>query len=642
MKKTSFHILGRSNVLIGLLILLFLLASPTFSSTITTEYASGAGSTDTFTVTPDTVWLGTYSDSDTDSVFWHRGQQILSISTVTITTSQAVGLRSWKNEDRVIVYDDATTPNVVQTTINGTPSGSTITLTDSAAAVTGTNKWISKNLIVDPNMEHSNANAYTAGDAQTTLAKDQTIVKFDTDSLKITNGDATQAFARQTITTAAGEDYLFHGWFYSPTTPNGASQLVDVDLTAALGITATQANLSAGWNEIDFTFEAADTATTIDLGSGSITNAEIGYWDNVKIHKNLVNNGGMETGGTVDVSLPSNWKVNGTPTSQFKANTASNGGTGKVHSGTFSIYTNADASFEGVASDAFAVVQNKYYTGSAWIYIVSGPVVFGASNQLNSISKTLNTTGSWQKVSWTTYSPIGGIPVVFVRASSGAAEFYIDDISLIELDQDDPTTTGATTPSTSANSFGTGKWSDSSGSFRADGLDTLTYPNTNIVADRGTIAFWANIKSPYNAAENKVFLDARGADDNNRVKIFYQASDDKFTLYLNGANRIQSAAQVNNSNFYSWHHFVFAYDFVSDRYTFYIDGVSIGTDTAALTAFSLGVNNIYVGSNYDSSGQADAFFDDVFFFKKELTLNEIRRLYALPRSANFRSLLGGW
>ena len=181
-----------------------------------------------------------------------------------------------------------------------------------------------------------------------------------------------------------------------------------------------------------------------------------------------------------------------------------------------------------------------------------------------------------------------------------------------------------------------------SGAFLVDGNDTLTYPNTNITADRGTIAFWANIKSPYNAAENKVLLDARGADDNNRVKIFYQASDDKFTVYLNGANRIQSAAQVNNNNFYSWHHFVFAYDFVVDRYTFYIDSALVGTDTTALTAFILGANVIYVGSNYDNILQSDAFFDDVFFFKKELTLNEVRRLYALPRSANFRSLTGGW
>lgn len=627
----------RSNVLIGLLISIILFCSlSAWSRTITAEYNSGNGSVDYFVVNPNTVFLGTYSDSDTDAVFQHRGQQVSTISTVTITTSQAVGLRIWKNGDRVVVYDDATTPNVVQTTINGTPSGSTITLTDSAAAVTGTNKWISKNLIADPNMEHSNANAYTAGDAATTLAKDTTTVKFDTRSLKITNGDATQGFVRQTITTAAGEDYRFHGWFRTPATPNGASQLVDVDTTAALGITVTQAGatVEATWYEIDFTFEAADTSTTIDWGSGSVTNAEIGYWDNVTIQKNLINNPGME--GTYVSGVAPGWIKYGSTGTMTEENTI-------IHSGSKSQKIVSPSDNIGYVYASVPVVANKYYTITAYVRTTDGKLLFkNAGDTVQYFQKIIQSASSFAVVKHTFTATATENALVLIGTGAGSTTVYIDAISLIELDQDDPTTTGVTTPSTSASSFGTGKWSDSLGAFINDGRDTLSYPNTNIIADRGTIAFWAKINSPYTAGENKVLLDARGADDNNRVKVFYQASDDKFTVFLNGANRIQSSAQVNNNNFFSWHHFVFAYDFVSDRYTFFMDGASVGTDTTALSPFSLGANLIYIGSNYDATLQGDSFFDDVFFFKRELTLNEVKRLYAFPRSANLRSLTGGW
>jgi len=437
-----------------------ILNRPLTSTEVTALYASGAGHTDTFTVTPDTVWLGTYSDSDDDAVFWHRGQVVSSISTVTLTLGSAIGLRSWKNGDRVVVYDDATTPNVVQTTINSTPSGSTIVVTDSCAAVTGTNKWISKNLIVDPGMEHANANAYTAGDGQSTLAKDATVVKFDTDSLKITNGDATQAFARQTITTVAGEDYRFHGWFRSPATPNGASQLVDVDGTAALGITVTQAGATtaATWYEIDFTFEAADTSTTIDLGSGSVTNAEIGYWDNVSVRKNLVNDGGIEdyTGtqddGTSDTfnkwdgdggQIPSGSKIEATATKHSGNNAVKiyYGGTGNLRifqTVNISASTWYTISYWG-KTDASGRIRSPIVSSPN--YLQDDGLTWSAINNYVDALEIGNNVSSYTKKSFTFKTPVGASTInIYLGYPDNSGTSYIDDISLVELDQAGPTT----------------------------------------------------------------------------------------------------------------------------------------------------------------------------------------------------------
>ena len=41
---------------------------------------------------------------------------------------------------------------------------------------------------------NANVGGWTQGDAATSLAKDTSVVKFDNQSMKITNGDATQAF----------------------------------------------------------------------------------------------------------------------------------------------------------------------------------------------------------------------------------------------------------------------------------------------------------------------------------------------------------------------------------------------------------------------------------------------------------------
>lgn len=82
---------------------------PLTTTEISNRYASGAGHTDTFTVTPNTIWHGLFSNSDTDSIFWHRGQQVTAITNgateSTLTLGQAVGSRSWADNDRVVIWD---------------------------------------------------------------------------------------------------------------------------------------------------------------------------------------------------------------------------------------------------------------------------------------------------------------------------------------------------------------------------------------------------------------------------------------------------------------------------------------------------------------------------------------------------------
>lgn len=146
-------------------------------------------------------------------------------------------------------------------------------------------------------LENFGIGLWTVGDAASQLKKDKQYKKRGALSLRVGNTDASQAYGSFDVATTAAVEYHFHGWFRSPVTPNGASQLVDVDTTAALGMTVTQAGATTAntWYEIEFDFEAGDGATTIDLGSGSATDAEYGYWDSVQIYKNYVDAAGFET-----------------------------------------------------------------------------------------------------------------------------------------------------------------------------------------------------------------------------------------------------------------------------------------------------------------------------------------------------------
>ena len=277
----------------------------------------------------------------------------------------------------------------------------------------------------------ANTSGWTVGDAATTLAKDTSTVKFDTQSLKITNGDATQAFARQTVTTAAGEDYVFNGWHYGAATVNGASQLVDVDTTAALGVTATQAGISAStWKEINLCFEAADASTTVDLGTGSVTNAEIGYWDEVSILSTPLTQGGCEAadGNT----LPTGWSDTGTPDAdETQTDTADK------HSGSSSILLSSADTDEG-ATQNVTVVSGRYYTISFWEKNNAQDIDVTLSG---ATTKTIDATGdnTWTKHSFTFLTSSTTLTVNLISGTAAQSGWF-DDIAVIILDQVDAST----------------------------------------------------------------------------------------------------------------------------------------------------------------------------------------------------------
>jgi hypothetical protein len=247
------------------------------STEVTALYNSGNGSLNSFTVTPHCIALGLAGESSTGIKYHHVGQAISTISTVTLTTTTAVGGRGFANGDRVVVWDDADPPNVVRTTINGTPSGSTIIVADSCAGIVGTNKFISKNLIVDPFNELTTTSAWTATGA--TLSKNTTANIADARDFKLVNTGAAQGKATQTLTTAQYEDYYIYGLMKPTITEtSGNINLTSIDGTASMSqaIPDLTSGLVGWWKINEAT---AVHGTTIADSSGSGNNGTLSTGD---------------------------------------------------------------------------------------------------------------------------------------------------------------------------------------------------------------------------------------------------------------------------------------------------------------------------------------------------------------------------
>ena len=357
----------------------------------------------------------TFDDEQIASSSYNR-LSVSSISTVTIGLSGGGATALFSSGDRVILWDDSA--NKVQTTISSVDSDVQVTLAASAAAVAGSNPYIAKNLLADPDMELSGTTCWTASGA--TLAKETTIVKKDAQAIKITNTGAAQGYGRQTVTTASGNDFVVRGWAYGPATVNGASRIVDVDNTAALSLTATQAGLSAAsWVQVESCFEAADASTTIDLGSGSTTSAEIGYFDDLKLLPNLANNGGMEGGA----NPPTGW-TDGTNAAGTSDNTAE-------HSGTYAMKVTASAA-EVKVYQAVTLVEDEWYEVAGWFKVTSGDQASLRIDKGGGSYTTLATTSSTSYVRLSgIFKATGTSGNVGLFADNNTDVIWADDVSVV-------------------------------------------------------------------------------------------------------------------------------------------------------------------------------------------------------------------
>lgn len=135
---------------------------------------------------------------------------------------------------------------------------------------------------------------------------------------------------------------------------------------------------------------------------------------------NLVINGNME--------LDSNWtnyNLEGGETNERSSV--------KSHGGLYSRHIVVDGTGEGATSDNLDIVSGKTYRVTAWVFVVSGVAYIRRNSARIDFNLTSTTTGAWEKLTVDVVAGSTGTEKVRLESSGGGAEYYVDDISVVDL-----------------------------------------------------------------------------------------------------------------------------------------------------------------------------------------------------------------
>lgn len=172
-----------------------------------------------------------------------------------------------------------------------------------------------------------------------------------------------------------------------------------------------------------------------------------------------------------------------------------------------------------------------------------------------------------------------------------------------------------------------------------DSTSTRTATEVNLDAHVGlisandTLSFRVIVQMPYDAdatwpTQFASLMDCRGADNNNRILVIYDYTEDRFEGYVNGAYRLFTAAQTFKAG--DWVDLILTLDFASNSYKLYVNGELEDVDTTALTAPT--ITDWQLGAGYAGGTQGGCNFAEHSVFDRVLTAAEVAAMYTLQRS----------
>jgi len=180
----------------------------------------------------------------------------------------------------------------------------------------------------------------------------------------------------------------------------------------------------------DFQFERSTGATRINR-EGLIE--EVGYFSS-----ELVQNGNFSELGSelvVNGSFESNsdWTNFGTPTTSEQS-------TNKAYIGNYSWHIIGTAFRQGIFSpNNFSLVNGKTYKASLWIYAVDGvEIQSGVTNSDAGVfTSRAVTQGEWTNVVYYFTANASSASYISILTSSSTLEFYVDNVSVKQVDPND-------------------------------------------------------------------------------------------------------------------------------------------------------------------------------------------------------------
>ncbi len=287
------------------------------------------------------------------------------------------------------------------------------------------------NLFPDGNMEAVGTTGWVISNG--TATKDSTIgnVLFDSQSIKITETGSGGVAYKVVSGLTAGQNLYISAWAKSSAGGPAAFKVATLNLgeSDGGGNVYIDKNIGTSWTHIEFPIKVNAGQTQIVVGGYTYTSGSSIWLDNISVTPNLVDNGGMEvwSGG-----LPTGWSNDNSTITQTGSGQADT----TVNTGSYATKVVAGGSTDGIFQNT-TNSANNWYLVSSWVKVSSGTVqlrVMDNQGQGSQLASVTTTSSSWTRLSAIVKPTTGNIQVLSQSTSAGTATWYVDDVSVIPLD----------------------------------------------------------------------------------------------------------------------------------------------------------------------------------------------------------------
>lgn len=266
------------------------------------------------------------------------------------------------------------------------------------------------------------------------------------------------------------------------------------------------------------------------------------------------------------------------------------------------------------------------WTASCWVYLVSGDFKLtiqenaGGWSDKASANADTSLLNQWQRVIVTT-TLTGGVTDGRIKLgpnATAASEFYVDGVQFEEKGYATTYIDGSLGPGYTWS--GAAHASTSTRAATEFNLDD----EVSLISEEDTLSFRVVFQAPYAATGtwpllgNNFIFGARGANDENRISLTFDSTDDKFSVYINGGYRIDSTAQTFIAG--DLIELLVTLDFGNDSYALYVDGDAEGTSSAALSVPTLTQWNL--GSTVTVTNCSNLTISEYTVWDRALTADE--------------------
>jgi hypothetical protein len=280
------------------------------------------------------------------------------------------------------------------------------------------------------------------------------------------------------------------------------------------------------------------------------------------------------------------------------------------------------------ATDYTVAVRVKYAGGGNDIRVLFYDVA--NSQYLGGLTTYHSGSGGWEKLSLTgTTGPIAGNLQVLVRdeRASGWTTVHFDGVDLRQA-----ACIGTYIDGAQGHEYawtGTAHASTSTRAATRLNLDALT----GLISGKNAVSFEMWVQAPYDWNETwplqwAYVLDTRGADNNNRIFLFYDSVDDRFEFYVNGQYRLSPSGITFSAG--DWLHLVVTLDFTANACTLYLNGEVVGSGNVGATSAPT-LTTWGLCGRYDGAHQGGWRVGEYAVMGQVVTAGEVAAMYALQR-----------